>query len=245
MIVEASLVGMLLAMVALAAPPDPHHDVAGDLLIIVVSATVFLGLQALVLLPVWRPKARSKRGVPVIVSLTAAALVVAVLVGGFAAALHDAIRARGAPDTYARTGLLVALVAWPIGTLLFVGYARSRRSDSREELLSRVTRGILKGTAFEALAVLPLDLMIRRKHDCYCVAGSVLAWAICVALGVLVFGPAALLPALSKARDDWYRERCDSCGARRASAALADGYRGPTAEVCGRCGAAQNVTEAD
>jgi hypothetical protein len=59
----------------------------------------------------------------------------------------------------------------------------------------------------------------------------------CFAVGVIVFGPAALLPALARDRDAYYRGRCDACGEKRdAVDATADGYRGPTEERCRKCG---------
>lgn len=195
-----------------------------------------LALQMLLLLPVWRPRARKSRGVPVWLSLGAGAALGAALLSGFVAALIHAFQS-GNNDSYAVAGLLVAAFAWPIGTVLFISLVGGRASgDSPEHIVAKTSRAILKGTAFEALAVLPLDAMIRRKSDCYCVAGSVVAWAVCVAVGVIVFGPAALLPALARQRDRYYAERCDGCGALLADASRDPStYREPGAEKCG-CG---------
>lgn len=197
---------------------------------------VMLGLQILLLLPAWRPRARRSRGVPVWLSLGAGAALAAALLGGFVAAVIHAFQS-GNNDAYALAGLLVAAFAWPIGTVLFVSLVGGRASgDSPEHIVAKTSRAILKGTAFEALAVLPLDAMIRRKSDCYCVAGSVLAWAVCVAVGVIVFGPAALLPALVRQRERHYAVRCDGCGALLADASRDPStYREPGTEKCG-CG---------
>lgn len=240
LIVELTLFAMAIVMV-LGSRPDPMERIGSvwnDLAPVFWVGGFLIGLQLLILVPVWKPKPRRKRGVPAWVSLAAGAFVCASLVGMFVVAVLDALRE---PKTAAGhiwpAALAVAGVAWVVGTVLFVGFAASRRELSREWLLARITKGILKGTAFEALAILPLDIMIRRKSDCYCASGSVLAWAMCFAVGLIVFGPAALLPALARDRDEFYRDRCDACGERREAVdSTADGYRGPTEERCRKCG---------
>ncbi len=232
--VEGALFAVLLGVALITS--DPTSGQEDSTLPVLAVGAAFLTLQALILLPVARPKAKRARGVPVFVSLGIGALLCAALVGGFAMAVADALRTKKGDD-YVVAGLLVAAVAWPIGTALFVGFARARPGLSREALLGRVTRGILKGTAFEALAVLPLDAMIRRKSDCYCVAGSVLAWAVCVGVGLIVFGPAALLPAITRHREAWYQGRCDACGGPLTlSGAVTASYRSAPPETCGACG---------
>lgn len=225
-----------LALMAGAAVAGSARDLVETTTAIGLVGGIALGLQLLLLLPVWKPSARRARGVPVWLSLGAGAVLTAALAGGFAAALYHGLQ-QGRGDGYVPAGLLVAAFAWPIGTVLFVSLFAGRGSvTSPEWLVARLSRGILKGTAFEALAVLPLDAMIRRKSDCYCVAGSVLAWSVCVAVGVIVFGPAALLPALARHRDRHYDARCDGCGALLADASSDPStYRETGVRRCG-CG---------
>ena len=240
LIVELSLFAMAIVMVIGSQPTPPVHpsSIWKDLNPIFWVGGFILGLQSLLLLPTWRPKPKKTRGVPVWISLGAGAFICASLVGAFALAVMDALREKGDQDTYMLpAALTVTAIAWVVGTVLFVGFAAAHRDLSREWLVARISKGILKGTAFEALAIVPLDIMIRKKSDCYCAAGSVLAWAMCFAVGVIVFGPAALLPALARDRDAWYRGRCDACGEKKEAVdATADGYRGPTEERCRKCG---------
>jgi MFS family permease len=233
--VEASIFAGIVLVALLASKNGEEARSAGSAVFAVGAG--FMALQALLLLPIWRPRARRSRGVPVWLSLTAGAALAAALLGGFVAAVHHALGDRS-NQTYAIAGAAVAAVAWPIGTLLFVLLVRARPRESPEWIATKMCRSILRGTAFEALAVVPLDVMIRKKSDCYCVAGSIIAWGVCIGVGVVVFGPAALLPAIARKRDLDYARKCDGCGAPSSDAVIPEGsaYRETQEARCGQCG---------
>jgi hypothetical protein len=194
-------------------------------------------LQVAVLLPVRRRRPRRARGAPVWVSLGAASLLVGLLVGAFVIAALDAFFKT--KDEILWIGPTVTLVAWSAAALLFRRMFEKSPDASREDLLLRMTRAILKGTAFEVVALVPLDVMIRRRESCYCAAGTLLGWAVSFAVGLVVLGPAVLLPLLAKQRERWYAERCTSCAtpfALAESPLAAAGYREPTVQRCVTCG---------
>ncbi len=190
---------------------DPHWApwAAGGIL-------VFTLLQGFFLLPVRRPAARlDGRGVPLWLSAAAAGVAVALLWGavatsGFALVQLWQWEHRGSIE---QPLLLVILgsvgVGWLIATPLIVRFMARRR---RETALSRIAAAVFMGTTVEAVAIMPLDVMMRRKTDCYCDTGTFWALSACGTVGLFVFGPAVLLPIVARRRKRWYASRCDACG---------------------------------
>ena len=159
------------------------------------------------------------------------------LLGGFTIAVLDALMTRPPDGDVLQAGIAVGVAAWVGGLVLVVASLRRDPAASREALVHHMAKRLLQGSAFEAVALVPFDVMIRRKTDCYCAAGTVLAWAICFAVGLVVLGPAVLLPALIRQRERWYRGRCEGCGLPfRLDDAHVAGYRGPIVDRCGGCG---------
>src|SRR5262249_35833512 len=117
------------------------------------------------------------------------------------------------------------LLAWGIATPLLIAFCRR---GPRESLLARVAAMIFTGTIVEAAAIIPLDVMVRRRTDCYCFAGTLWALILCGSLGVFARGRAIFLPLLARRRKRWYDGRCEVCGYD---------MRGTmTAERCPECG---------
>jgi hypothetical protein len=118
------------------------------------------------------------------------------------------------------------LLGWAVATPLLARFAKGGR---REDRLSRIASRLFLGTVIEAIAIVPLDVMVRRKTDCYCGRGTFWAFLVCGTAGFLSMGPAVLLPLLSRRRKRWYAGHCEICGYEKAGL--------PNAERCPECGA--------
>jgi len=103
-------------------------------------------------------------------------------------------------------GLMCSWILWTIALLRFA----ARHSGSRAA--DRIAGLLLKGTAAEVILLLPLDIMMRRRTDCYCSTGSF--YAMCFSAWALLWlcGPGAYLAVTSKRRREWVLHHCDRCG---------------------------------
>jgi len=185
-----------------------------------VSITVLTLLQAIFLWPIRRPAAKQARGWPIFRSLAVAGLAIALLSGGFLWMIADTtevlyLRPRKLSLKSVIPGnsfgpILIGwcLLNWLIATPLLIRFCRR---GPRESLLSRVASRLFLGTIIEAAAIIPLDIMVRRKHSCYCGAGTFWALTVCASVGFIVAGPAILLPLVAKRRKRWYEGKCDVC----------------------------------
>lgn len=105
-----------------------------------------------------------------------------------------------------------------------------RRFLSRKEANTRFSRviGLLfAGTVVETLAILPIDIMIRRRTDCYCSTGSF--FSLCLSAWALLWlcGPGAFLVFTRKRRGAWAETHCQMCGYVKHASAT---------ERCPECG---------
>lgn len=146
--------------------------------------------------------------------LVAVALFMLVLVGIVITAA-DLLGARlhTIPSTWLVLGLPIA-ASWAVATPLLAAYMRR---GVPEERLARVASWLLRGTALEILAAIPLDIMIRRKTSCYCAQGTYFALGIGVSLAAAVAGPAVLLVAMGRRRAAWRATHCATCGYDRGA----------------------------
>jgi len=207
----------------LADPPFSWHDVAVLLTApdAITSLAVWTGLllaaQVALLAPVRRPAPMRERGHSVWVSAAAGgflgsllftALVFAAL--EWAPVGNDSAWAAIADKNYGGWALLaIVLLAWLIATPLLYVFSRNR---CREMWLSRLAAGLFTGTIFETAAIIPLDVMVRRRSDCYCATGTFFSLSLCLSVGLAAFGPAVLLPIIARRRKRWYEGRCAYCG---------------------------------
>jgi hypothetical protein len=169
-------------------------------------------LQGIFLFPVRRPTAAKKRGASVRVSLAIAGLLMAVLTLALVFAIWSLTwlisQNRGHWGFSNTLMYSIVGVSWVIYTPLLMRFCRT---GPRETLLSRIASRLFLGTMVEAAAIIPIDVMIRRKTDCYCAQGTYLGLSICGTVGLFVAGPAVFLPILMKRRRRWYEGRCDMC----------------------------------
>lgn len=174
-------------------------------------------LQGMIVLPWAAPMPRRARGKPVLLSLAASGLLIAGLIVSFVCAFSElAVLHKMASETgWFWPAIWFGLgFAWACATPLLVAYS-ARSALTNNDLVTRVSRLVFAGTVVEAIALIPLDVMVRRKTDCYCWSGSFLVLNLCGAIGLVVAGPAFLLPLLAK-RSGSRRRRvgvsCEWCG---------------------------------
>ncbi|MCA9290965.1 MAG: hypothetical protein KDA25_07540, partial [Phycisphaerales bacterium] len=94
-------------------------------------------------------------------------------------------------------------------------------------LLSRLVARLFAGTLIEILAVLPIDIMVRRRTSCYCFTGSYAALCLAGAAALWLAGPGAFLLLWSKRRRTWDELHCPACGYEKGP------RPGPACPECG------------
>ncbi|HVU64948.1 MAG TPA: hypothetical protein VHC70_13285 [Phycisphaerales bacterium] len=177
-------------------------------------------LQTVLVWPVRRPRVRAGGKWPVWLSLAVATLVGTTLAAGIFLALATLTQINRDLDPGWDQGAARALfIAWctisylVIGALIFSFCSRRTRRGLRyERTLSQIAATIFTGTLIEAVAIMPIDVLFRRREDCYCFAGTFWAYTLLLGAGLVVGGPAILLPILLKRRKRWYAGRCGACG---------------------------------
>lgn len=201
------------------------------LISVLIAWVIVCVLQALFLLPVRSPAPIGPRGKSLFVSVVLAAFLSAVLLTGLCwSVIYTFFLYTNFPHRIERYGgwLLIGglAVSWLAATPLLWAFAKNRR---RETVLGRIASRLFLGTVVEAVAVIPLDVMVRRKESCYCGAGTFWSLLACGGIGVFALGPAILLPLITRRRKRWYAGRCEVCGYDMTGT--------PKAERCPECGA--------
>lgn len=192
-----------------------------------VFITILLGsmmlLQTILIWPVRRPVAAAHRGWPLRFSIAVAgfagatlALAIAATVVGLLTVFDEELVEWLFQDAWDFFGALFILLlgAWVPMTILLWRFTRRRlqAGQTPESVLARISARLLMGSMVEAAAVIPFDIMVRRKTDCYCAMGTFWALTLCIGVGVFAAGPAIFLIVLSRRRQSWYAGRCASCG---------------------------------
>jgi hypothetical protein len=206
--------------------PDVLLDLE-NLIATLIWASVIAGAQAVFLWPVRRPAPRFGPGISVWFTIGAAGLAAALLSAGIIAAAVDllwlALFVEPGPASLWAVVATFAL-SWLIFTPLLVAFARRRQRET-----ARISAGLFLGTLVETVAIIPLDVMVRRKTDCYCGQGTFWALVACGSVGLFALGPAIFLPILGRRRKRWYAGHCDACGYDMSGT--------PAADRCPECGA--------
>ncbi len=198
------------------------------------GTAVLSAIQAVFLLPVARPRVDLEtRGISLRLSAAAAAGTIAAL---WAAALCAVLGVVQLADldvwnsdvdrTVVGVILGSTLLTWIVATPMVLSFLGRGR---REAALARFASTVFLGTVVEAVAIMPLDVMMRRKTNCYCNSGTYWALSVCGTVGLFVIGPAIFLPLLARRRKRWYASRCDVCGYDMGPT--------PAAARCPECGA--------
>lgn len=173
-----------------------------------------------------------RHGVPALVSAIIAGAGAAALLGGLVALFWSIPRviAGGKDNDYylATFGSAAAamLLGWIVGTPLVLAFMRKH---GHSEGLSRWASRLFLGTTIEAAAAIPMDVMVRKKTDCYCNEATFMTLIICWAAGAFALGPVVFLVPFSRRRKRWYAGRCEVCGYDMSGCM--------TADRCPECGA--------
>lgn len=197
-------------------------------------------LQGLFVLPVRQPAPLRDHGWPIRISLAIAALSIAAMGLALLFAVGAALELGGLHPRKELEGLTgnsrrwaeillplaTAAMLWAEATVLLIAFCRRGR---RETILSRVAALVFTGTMIETAAIIPLDVMVRRRESCYCDTGTFFALNLLGTVGIFALGPAVFLPILSRRRKRWYEGRCEACGY--------DMRGTPGAPRCPECGA--------
>jgi len=210
---------------------------------------VFVGVPVLMLiasqcafvLPMWRPTVQTQpTGKPLLVMIIAAALTAAVLCMGLLFSIGGVVQLLWSYSTgedpanfpiedeaiwaVVIVTLALLLASWVFWTIALIRFMSNMRRDSR---FDRIVGLLLAGTVVETLVVLPVDILIRRRTECYCSTGTfyslvLSAWAL-----LWLAGPGAFLVLTRKRRRAWADQHCARCGYGK----------GPTpAAQCPECG---------
>ncbi|MEN0019619.1 MAG: hypothetical protein AAF747_01910 [Planctomycetota bacterium] len=191
----------------------------------------FMVLQVLALLPLRAPS-KSNRGWPVAISVAVFGLVVAglttTLVAGVYAVADEYRIDRELTGALWEWWVLFTVLGshWLVVTPLLWVYSRRLSRDSAVRRLSRV---VFAGSIIELALLIPLDVMVRRKTECYCWSPSMYGLVFTAAIATFAFGPVAWLPLAAKRRSRFDRTHCSSCGYDMTSTLDAD--------RCPECGA--------
>ncbi len=174
---------------------------------------------------------RCRAGVPVVLSVAIAAVISGVVVAALVAAGWSVATLAGAQSedaarTWAVGTLITLMVSWCVSTPLLLAFVRRRHP---EHALSRIASILFVGTLIEAAAIIPLDVMVRRKTSCYCGEGTFFALTALWSVGLLVLGPAVYLLPLGRRRKRLMDGKCGACGYDMSAARERD--------RCPECGA--------
>jgi hypothetical protein len=176
---------------------------------------------------------RWKAGVPVRHSAIIAGLLCGLLIGGITMTVFGMLdnftsmdTSRSSVEGFLLRAIVFGLpvVGWLVWTPILLRFARRRDSDAALDVLAR---RLLLGTIVEIAAIIPFDIMVRRKTDCYCFEPTFFALLACGSVGFVVMGPAIFL-IVGRRRTRWMQMRCPECEYDMS------GF--PHALICPECG---------
>ena len=120
--------------------------------------------------------------------------------------------------------ILTLIGSWVFWTMVLLIFTRRLWADT---VLGRVVVLLLGGTVVELLVVLPIDVMVQRRTDCYCAAGTF--WSLSAsAVGLLwLTGPGIVFAVTMRRRGMARKTHCTSCGHSKGPSP------GPVCQECG------------
>jgi len=200
----------------------------GPALVIAITQALMLG-PLVTFKPVRGPGARS-----LVVSILVCALVASMLVLGLLFTILELFDVWSEPlemddlpwggDMSLWLTLPVLLVSWGFWSVLFFRFTRRRRTEGT---ISRLIGILLAGTIVETILIVPVDIMVRRRTDCYCATGTFHALLLSTFAVVWLAGPGALIVFTRRRRRLWAETHCLNCGYEK----------GPSpGERCPECG---------
>lgn len=137
------------------------------------------------------------------------------------------------PNDAVYASILAAwMVMWGFASVLIGAFLRRGSGESRLHL---VAKRLFIGSVVEAVSVIPLDVMMRRRTSCYCDEGTFFTLFICATVGLIALGPMVFLLPLGRRRRRLEAGRCPLCGYDMSAT--------PKAERCPECGAGWKADE--
>ena len=114
-------------------------------------------------------------------------------------------------DGSAVEALVTALFvgSWAFWSAVLLFFCRGIWAD---RMLGRVVGLLIGGTLVEALVVLPLDIMVRRRTDCYCFSGTFFGLCLATMATLWLAGPGIVIALTSKKHRAWRQTHCVNCG---------------------------------
>ncbi|NBX37283.1 MAG: hypothetical protein EBR10_08700 [Planctomycetes bacterium] len=239
----ASVVG-LVTVIAIVSFPSELHDVPTRVAEVIfrrlptdieswwpiwISAAFIAITQGIFLLPTFSPIARSGRPRSLRWTVIAASAIAAVLSTAWVAAALSALWLVAPVNGLPGWVVVAVMTAQLGGSWLLWNRWISRRAMQHDVPEAWIIRRVLSGSALLIAGTLPLDVIVRRKTDCYCAEGSMwaLSWGVGGAFWCL--GPAVFLRQTRRMRRALRGAFCRSCGHARS----------PAGEpICPECGLA-------
>ncbi|MHC4785388.1 MAG: hypothetical protein ACYTE6_05430 [Planctomycetota bacterium] len=245
--------GTVLLSLAMASPGgdlwgDSWVALAGELLAdgdwwltALISCSVIAVTQLAFLLPVVRLRPPGgQRGRSLTVSLWVGAAVAALLTVGLCLAVVElvaglvhgdlAVNPWGTHDElmselWAGPGMLVTSVgSWMVWLAALLVFSRQLWADT---LLGRLVLLLFGGTVVELLVVVPIDIMVRRRTDCYCATGTFFSLCFSAIAIVWLTGPGIVIAVTARPRRLARRTHCGRCGHAKGPSP------GPACPECG------------
>ncbi len=179
------------------------------------SALVLVALQAVFLIPMFQDRPpRERRGKSLTASLVLAGILAGLLTLGLGAGAMELIRLlsgrrAGSEDALWLLPLGAVAAGWIFWTLLLLTYVRGIWAD---RTLGRIVGVLIAGTVLETLIVLPIDVMVRRRTDCYCATGTFIALLVCGVGALWLAGPGVVIAIMSGKHRRWRESHCERCG---------------------------------
>ena len=141
-------------------------------------ASISVVIQAVFLIPLFdRRPPRGERSRALVLSFIIGSFVAALLMVGMVLGLFELIGIlfkEGFDVDQMGDGLWILIVTlffggWAFWTLCLLVFVRDIWSD---RILGRMVGVLFAGTELEVIVVLPVDIMVRKKTDCYCGTGT-------------------------------------------------------------------------
>jgi hypothetical protein len=161
---------------------------------------ILLSQAILLFLSVDTSQKRLKPRTHILVSVTVAAILTALLSSAVIWSLGFAIRGENFWDKFfdnATNLLLFWGALWVLWAILFYIYFRNSSA-----VVTRLISWLLKGSVLDLLIVVPCHIIVRRRHDCSAPVATSFGIATGIAIMLLSFGPGVLF--LYKKRLDSY-----------------------------------------
>lgn len=195
--------------------------VSASMVFLVGSTGAFLAFGVLI---VW-----FKERTPLGLVASICALCSAALLGGLGyigCAIWRVSHGEETTDRELSTVLAAIIVMWVFATPLLGSFLRRQPGETRLHL---VAKRLFIGSVVETVSMIPLDVMVRRKSNCYCGEGTFWALVICSTVGLIALGPMIFLLPLGRRRRRLELDCCPLCGYDMSAT--------PKAERCPECGA--------